>query len=998
MSDSIIQIKRSTTQDTPSSLANGELAYSYSSNSLFIGNPNGDLFKVLDTGSVGSKLSHANGTLTNSAALVTNATGYVDNIKTLNITTDGTQTANIINAVNITAGDLSITNSVTVSNTLTVNGDIVLRGASLQLGDGGDTISLGASVNSHIIPSANLSYTLGSSDKRYLNLFTNTVTLNSDPASAMEAATKQYVDNIEAQLGGNSIVIGPPTDGAYSNGKGTSAEGATIELANTTKIADSVDILNEVMYNVYTNNYVRDITVTCTSGNTGGTPLTATLTLDVTGNATHYDINWGDGSYTNNTTDSTPSHTYTDNTNSPFDVTVTARNPNAKGSGNSATHAVTDLITLYTADPGAAFQIYNASSGGSVITEANINQAIYLLNTSTNANDVVATFNANWGDGNSDAIANTTVAGGTQGARLAHTYTSGTGTGTNTITFSINSHATATPSATPVSTTGTIKIFDTGIAAPNGLSSKNITLTTGSSGSDVRVAHGFVDHTSGVTTLSAGDTCTRYTGAGTRTTSGTANSTPFYNGDAGVLKAYVDGSEDGSITLSSSNNVSTSGGLVLHSDVDFYNFNASGSSVSAGQRIYAPGLYAGLKARISKSTLSPGAHTFMMSHSTTGNTAVVQFMEDSLTGAAVVNCTSTTVTQNSAGTLAYVSGIPYYTNDAVLNVAGVLVSNVAGQTYRNTTSPVQIVSGTNTESDSGGAINSQSKTYAQAFPSSTLNSGYPKANTGLSANVTLDTFQINVAGGGRNVEGFGIYVKNVNGNGSTIQMANTQIQAYNGHSSGVREDLISVSDSLGATYDDDGKRIHGLSGANPSFSNSTNYYTGNAWSGAQTIAGTDEAVVRFGTLKHYTQDLSSGYLPVGPDLNTGRSGRQYFTFAFRRSAMANFTLTMSGKVSTMQIAAPNTAIDDTSDSNGWLNCSAAYAGSGTPGANTTAGGNGSDGCAFTSGDIVVDGTTYSNEDFTFTLGDQNGTGAFGNQILVRIGLDSGDSVTSMSIA
>ena len=100
----------------------------------------------------------------------------------------------------------------------------------------------------------------------------------------------------------------------------------------------------------------------------------------------------------------------------------------------------------------------------------------------------------------------------------------------------------------------------------------------------------------------------------------------------------------------------------------------------------------------------------------------------------------------------------------------------------------------------------------------------------------------------------------------------------------------------------------------------------------------------------------------------------------------------------MQIAAPNTAIDDTSDSNGWLNCSAAYAGSGTPGANTTAGGNGSDGCAFTSGDIVVDGTTYSNEDFTFTLGDQNGTGAFGNQILVRIGLDSGDSVTSMSIA
>lgn len=32
-----IQIKRSQTQDTPSSLANGELAYSYSSNKLFVG-------------------------------------------------------------------------------------------------------------------------------------------------------------------------------------------------------------------------------------------------------------------------------------------------------------------------------------------------------------------------------------------------------------------------------------------------------------------------------------------------------------------------------------------------------------------------------------------------------------------------------------------------------------------------------------------------------------------------------------------------------------------------------------------------------------------------------------------------------------------------------------------------------------------------------------------------------------------------------------------------
>ena len=114
MTDSIIQIKRSSNTAQPTSLANGELAYSYQSNSLFIGDPAGTFFKVLDTGAVGTKLSHVNGVLTNSAALVTNATGYVDNFKTLNLTSDGTQTANVINAQDIS-----------IANTLTVNGDIL---------------------------------------------------------------------------------------------------------------------------------------------------------------------------------------------------------------------------------------------------------------------------------------------------------------------------------------------------------------------------------------------------------------------------------------------------------------------------------------------------------------------------------------------------------------------------------------------------------------------------------------------------------------------------------------------------------------------------------------------------------------------------------------------------------------------------------------------------------------------------------------------------------
>jgi len=132
-------------------------------------------------------------------------------------------------------------------------------------------------------------------------------------------------------------------------------------------------------------------------------------------------------------------------------------------------------------------------------------------------------------------------------------------------------------------------------------------------------------------------------------------------------------------------------------------------------------------------------------------------------------------------------------------------------------------------------------------------------------------------------------------------------------------------------------------------------------------------------------------------LNTGRSGAQYFTFAFRRTTMSNFTVRLTGTVSGFFIAAPGTDIDDASGINGWIDAGITYGGAGTPGSDTSNGGNGSNGCAFTSGDRIIDGTSYSNDTFTLTLGDQNATNSFGNQILVRIKLESGDSVTALSI-
>ena len=100
----------------------------------------------------------------------------------------------------------------------------------------------------------------------------------------------------------------------------------------------------------------------------------------------------------------------------------------------------------------------------------------------------------------------------------------------------------------------------------------------------------------------------------------------------------------------------------------------------------------------------------------------------------------------------------------------------------------------------------------------------------------------------------------------------------------------------------------------------------------------------------------------------------------------------------MAIIHHSTGIDSASGLNGWVDAGITYGGAGTPGSDTGNGGNGSNGVAFTSGDRIVDGTTYSSEDFTLTLGDQNGTGATGNNILIRIKLESGDELTELSIA
>ena len=549
-------------------------------------------------------------------------------------------------------------------------------------------------------------------------------------------------------------------------------------------------------------------------------------------------------------------------------------------------------------------------------------------------------------------------------------------------------------------------------SAPAGLSSKSLTLSDSAQGTNPHLCANFDDATGSADTLAAGTslestTARRYTSS---TPIDTNTVTNFLVNDANgtgstvnqTVTASINGSASGARTFTTSEggaNNNTFTDLVITNHRDYDEVDAS-----YPQRLY---LVATAKIAQALTDYTAGLNAQRIESSAGGNTNYVHVVRDLLTGRPTT--TIGTVTQGTQGSLRYVSGIPYYNSGSpTLTVTGTTVANFTGQAYQDTASPHEYGGGTNQESTTGEVLASDPTTftYAQIDGSSTmLSGGIPVKNTGVGSPYTLGTLTIPIGPSStKTVKTIGAKSRNANGDESSYDEDTTKIQVYTATPSLLdKEDGgITVSDSLGDGFNDDAVRISGfgsLSGDTPALfdSSNANYYTDSAWSGAVTVAGTNEAISRFGTIKHFTTDLSSGYLPAGPDLNTGRSGAQYFNFAFRRTLMNTFTIRLSGKVSGVFIAAPGTAIDSASGLNGWLTASETYAGSGVPGSDTGNGGNGSDGCASTPGDRIVDNTTYSNQTFAMNLGTQNSSNATGNNVLIRIKLESGDSVTALSI-
>ena len=129
MANNLIQIKRSLNTATPSTLANGELAFTANGNQLFIGSPNGSIIAI-----GGLRVP---GVLTASQALVANATSGIDRI----ITANAIVTTVTANGSTGTAGQLLTSNGTVAywanpaSSSFTITGDT-----------GSDTFSTGQSL------------------------------------------------------------------------------------------------------------------------------------------------------------------------------------------------------------------------------------------------------------------------------------------------------------------------------------------------------------------------------------------------------------------------------------------------------------------------------------------------------------------------------------------------------------------------------------------------------------------------------------------------------------------------------------------------------------------------------------------------------------------------------------------------------------------------------------------------------------------------------------
>ncbi len=478
----------------------------------------------------------------------------------------------------------------------------------------------------------------------------------------------------------------------------------------------------------------------------------------------------------------------------------------------------------------------------------------------------------------------------------------------------------------------------------------------------------------GVAKLCAGFTPTNNTGGSapvagtqyTRNTDSTITSnyiTDVGPGDAGTVTGFVNAVGVGTTALSVGVNDGTYGSIRIANNTD-----ASESVRNTG---ITSQFYEVYDVRFINAPSPDGYNKAFLTHGSATTGEVFWYEDPSTVSAPVISFSA--ITNPSSPTLSYSSGIPHYTQASANAFTYVLtVTNASGDMYNTNTFLTQ------SGNDGGNAFaNSGSKNYTN-FAGGThppvRNYG---VGTGVTTLITSIPRDLHTTVTSDHFSRYDVSTPYGSHNNQRISFSTPMnIMGTTARPNQIDEDDISNTAGNG----NNGTRVNaGSSGNTP-----TPVYT--SWGGGSAGAiNTYEATVRGGVLRHDQTNYSTGYLPVGPNYSSGRSGAQYYQLQLITPNVSEFNIVVTGTYAGCWICMPDNSTWTTglSNTNGWADMFTAYGGSGVPR-------NEASGCA--SGTIM----SGSSGTFKCVFGTESSSNDTNNRILIRWRLDSGDSITAMS--
>ena len=448
-------------------------------------------------------------------------------------------------------------------------------------------------------------------------------------------------------------------------------------------------------------------------------------------------------------------------------------------------------------------------------------------------------------------------------------------------------------------------------------------------------------------------------------------------GDSGTLTAYLNGNAAGNVTFnagaSPSANGTYGGNLVVTNNYDYHTANAS---ITAGFWYVFSAAASG--------TVTQGWNEVYLGDASTGNTNTPSWYYDA-SAPGTPAYSNVTVTACASPSLSYSSTIPHYNSGTQFGF-GFSVNKLSGDLYPNNGNLL-----TNSTAAGGAFQAPASVSYASANVTVPLSRNLYVSSGTATGNTTANIVS---SGFGSSNVGPTVTVTNSYNSASqafTTALANTVLYK-NGTSTAIDEANVVIGSTIGTGSGNAFRIVNPGSGNTPAYTGSEAAFNSQT-STLQTYDATVVGSVSAGVLKHDQTNYATGYLPAGPNLSSGRTGTQYFTFKFVRTAVSKFDIRYTGTIAGMWVALPGSAIDSSSGANGWIDMSVAYGGAGYPGVNSP--GNGSDGCAV--GGVVTLNSAVTNSSKTCTFGTISSSSTATNEIYVRIALTSGQSVTALTL-